>query len=63
MKFDLLNGKGDVLRALDAPPLAGGRLRMTLPVSSLAPSVYVLRVQASKGEQSAQQLAAFRIAP
>jgi VWFA-related protein len=63
LKFDLLNGKGDVLRELDAPALANGRLRMILPVSSLAPSVYVLRVQASVGEQSAQQLAAFRIAP
>ncbi len=63
LKFDLLNGKGDVLRALDAPPLVNGRLRLPLPVSSLAPSVYVLRVQASNGEQSARQLAAFRVAP
>jgi VWFA-related protein len=63
LKFDLLNGKGDVLRVLDAPVLANGRLRMVLPVGSLAPSVYVLRVQASQGEQSAQQLAAFRVAP
>jgi len=63
LKFDLLNGKGDVLRELDAPALENGRLRMVLPVSSLAPSVYVLRVHASQGEQTAQQLAAFRIAP
>ncbi|MEO8677805.1 MAG: VWA domain-containing protein [Vicinamibacterales bacterium] len=63
MTFELLNGKGDVLRKLDAPPLTNGRLRMTLPVGSLAPSVYVLRVVAAKGDQSAQQLTAFRVAP
>ncbi len=63
IKVELLNGKGDRLRVLDAPPLVDGRLRMTLPVAALAPSVYVLRVQASMGEQTAQQLAAFRVAP
>jgi len=63
LKVELLSGKGDLLRALEAPPLVDGRLRMTLPVSALAPSIYVLRVQASMGEQTAQQLTAFRVAP
>jgi hypothetical protein len=63
LTVELLNGKGDLLRKLDAPPLAEGRMRMTLPVGSLAPSTYVLRISAVAGEQSAQQLAAFRIAP
>jgi hypothetical protein len=63
LTFELLNGKGDLLRKLDAPALVNGRLRMTLPVASLAPSVYVLRVQARNGDQSAQQLTAFRVAP
>ena len=59
---DLLNAKGDVLRALDAPPLANGRLRMALPVSSLANSTYILRVTATAGEHSAEQWVAFRVA-
>lgn len=60
---DLLNGKGDLLRALDVPPLVNGSLRLTVPVGSLAPSTYVLRVQARLGTQSARQLAAFRVQP
>ena len=59
---DLLNAKGDVLRALDTPPLANGRLRMPLPVSSLANSTYILRVTATAGEHSAEQWVAFRVA-
>ena len=62
VKVDLLNARGDVLRALEAPPLTDGRLRMTLPVSSLANSTYVLRIEATAGEQTAQQWVAFRIA-
>jgi len=62
LKVDLLNAKGDLLRALDTPQLADGRARMTLPVSSLANSTYVLRIEATVGDQSAQQWVAFRIA-
>jgi len=62
IKVDLLNARGDVLRALEAPPLTDGRLRMTLPVSSLANSTYVLRIEAAAGEQTAQQWVAFRVA-
>jgi len=61
IKVDLLTAKGDVLRALDAPPLANGRLRMPLPVSSLANSTYILRVTATTGEHSAEQWVAFRV--
>jgi VWFA-related protein len=62
LKVDLLNAKGDLLRTLDAPPLANGRTRMPLPVSSLANSTYVLRIAATAGEHTAQQWVAFRIA-
>jgi len=62
IKVDLLNARGDVLRALEAPALTDGRLRMTLPVSSLANSTYVLRIEAAAGEQTAQQWVAFRVA-
>ncbi|MEY4095498.1 MAG: hypothetical protein RLZZ53_2697, partial [Acidobacteriota bacterium] len=54
--------KGDLLRTLDGPPLTNGKLRLPLPVGSLANSTYVLRVEATAGEQSAQQWVAFRVA-
>lgn len=60
---ELLNGKGDRLRSLDAPPLTDGRLRLALPVGSLAPSVYVLRIRATAGARHAEQMVAFRVAP
>jgi VWFA-related protein len=62
IKVDLLNAKGDLLRTLPASPPADGRVRLPLPLASLANSTYVLRVQASTGEQTAQQWVAFRVA-
>jgi hypothetical protein len=44
------------------PALVNGRARMSLPVSSLANSTYVLRIEAAAGEQTAQQWVAFRVA-
>lgn len=62
LKVDLLNAKGDLLRPLETPPLVNGRARMTVPVGSLANSTYVLRIEATAGDQSAQQWVAFRVA-
>lgn len=62
IKVDLLNAKGDVLRALDVPVASGGRVRMPLPVAALANSTYVLRVEATAGSETAQQWVAFRVA-
>jgi hypothetical protein len=62
IKVDLLNARGDVLRALDVPPLTGGKVRMPLPVAALANSTYVLKVEAIVGAESAQQWVAFRVA-
>ncbi|MDP3718737.1 MAG: VWA domain-containing protein [Acidobacteriota bacterium] len=62
VKVELLDAKGSPLRVLDAPPLSGGRLRMPLPVGSLANSTYLLKVTATVGEQSAEQWVAFRVA-
>ncbi len=59
---DLLNAKGDLLRPLDVPPAAGGRVRMPLPVGALANSTYVLRVEAATGDHTAEQWVAFRVA-
>jgi VWFA-related protein len=61
IKFELLNGKGDLLRGLESPPLVDGRLRMALPVGSLANSTYVLRIEAAAGEETTQQWVAFRV--
>ena len=61
IKVDLLNAKGDLLRTLDTPALVDGKTRMPLPVSSLANSTYVLRIQASAGDQTAEQWVAFRV--
>lgn len=62
VKIELLNARGDVLRPLDAPPLANLKLRMPLPVSSLANGTYLLKITATVGEQAAEQWVAFRVA-
>ena len=62
VKVDLLTAKGDLLRPMEAPPLVDGRLRMSLPVSSLANAAYILRITATAGDQSAEQWVAFRVA-
>jgi VWFA-related protein len=62
IKVDLLNVKGDLLQTLGTPAPADGRVRMLLPVGSLANSTYVLRIEATAGEQTAQQWVAFRVA-
>jgi VWFA-related protein len=61
IKVDLLNAKGDLLRTLPASPPADGRLRMPIPITSLANSTYVLRIEATAGDQSTQQWIAFRV--
>ena len=61
VKIDLLNAKGDFLQTLQTVSVAGGKARMPLPIGSLANSTYVLRVEATAGDQSAQQWVAFRV--
>jgi VWFA-related protein len=62
IKIDLLNAKGDFLQTLQTVALTGGQMRMPLPVSSLANSTYVLRIEATAGDQTSQQWVAFRVA-
>jgi len=62
IKVELLNAKGDLLRALDVPAVVNGKVRMPLPVNALANSTYVLKVEATAGSESAQQWVAFRVA-
>ena len=63
IKVELLNAKGDVLRRLDAPPLADGKLRMPLPVGKPRQQhLRSARSTATSGEQRAEQWVAFRVA-
>ena len=58
---ELLNGKGDLLTALPSPAVTGGKARISLPISSLAPSTYVLRLTARVGDREAQERLAFQV--
>jgi len=59
----LLNGRGERLAELAVPPPVAGKTRVTLPLSSLAPSTYVLRLDATSGGRDVQQRSAFRVVP
>jgi VWFA-related protein len=59
----LLNAKGQALMELMALRVAAGKARFPLPLSSLAPSTYVLRIDAQSGTESVQHRTAFRIVP
>jgi hypothetical protein len=59
----LLNGKGEALTDLAIPPPVDGKSRFNLPLSSLAPSTYVLRLDARAGDRDVQQRSAFRVVP
>lgn len=59
----LLNGRGDRLADLAASAGTEGRTRFTLPLSSVAPGTYVLRLQARNGDHDAYQRSAFRVVP
>jgi VWFA-related protein len=59
----LLNGRGDRLADLAGSAGANGQTRFTLPLSSVAPGTYVLRLQARNGDHDAYQRSAFRVVP
>jgi VWFA-related protein len=63
LSAELLNQDGKMLVTLPVPALTGGKARITLPLSSLARSTYVLRIQAKSGELVARQLAPFEVVP
>jgi hypothetical protein len=58
---ELLGKDGRTLTTLTVPAPDGERARLPLPVSSLAPGTYVLKVVASAGGTQAEQLAAFTV--
>lgn len=57
----LTNREGRRLVGLDVPPLVNGRSRLIIPLTSLAFSTYVLRVDAKAGEHEATQMSAFTV--
>ena len=63
LSAQLLNGKGERLTDLTIPAPVDGRSRFVLPLSSLAPSTYVLRLDARAGDRDVQQRTAFRVVP
>jgi VWFA-related protein len=58
---ELLNIKGERLLDLPIPPLSDGKTRIALPLTSLAPSVYAVRIRAGEGEREARQVVAFSV--
>ena len=60
---ELLNQKGDLLVTLQVPAAASNKARFELPLQSLAPAVYILKVRAQTADQDAEQLVPFRIVP
>lgn len=58
---ELLNNKGERLLDLLVPAFVDRKARITLPLTSLAPSVYAVRIRAGEGEREGRQLVAFRV--
>lgn len=63
MSARLLNAKGDSLVDLGGSPVHAGTARFRLPLSSLAPGLYVLRIDAHAAQDSVQQRMAFQVVP
>ena len=48
---------------LPVPAAASNKARFELPLQSLAPAVYILKVRAQTADQDTEQLVPFRIVP
>ncbi len=59
----VLSRDGKELTGLPLPAPQDGRVRFELPVRSFGQGVYLLRLLARVGDQTAEQLVAFRVAP
>jgi VWFA-related protein len=60
---ELLNQKGESLVTLPVPPSPTGRPRLEIPLQSLAPATYVLKVTARTADKQVEQHAPFRVVP
>ena len=63
LQSELLNQQGDSLVTLPVPAAEGNTSRVEIPLQSLAPAVYVLRVRARTADQLVEQHVPFRIVP
>jgi VWFA-related protein len=61
--LELLNQKGDSLVTLPVPASPTGKPRVEIPLQSLAPATYVLKVIAKTADNMVEQHASFRIVP
>ena len=57
----LLNSSGQALVDLPVPALVNGKARLSLPIASLAPSTYVLRLTTRAGDREVQDRIAFQV--
>ena len=63
MVVELLNQKGESLVTLPVPAAEGNKPRLEIPLQSLAPAVYVLRVRARTAAHHVEPHVPFRIVP
>ena len=63
LSIELLNQKGASLITIPVPTAPTGRPRVEIPLQSLAPATYVLKVTAKTAGQQAEQHVPFRVVP
>jgi hypothetical protein len=63
LSIELLNQKGESLVSLPVPAATGRHPRVEIPLQSLAPATYVLKVTAKTDAHHAEQHVPFRIVP
>jgi hypothetical protein len=63
VSVELLNQKGDGLVKIPVTTNTTGKLRVEIPLQSLAPATYVLKVVARAAENVAENHVPFRIVP
>jgi VWFA-related protein len=63
LTLELLNQSGERLVSLPVPQPASGRPRVEIPVQSLAPATYIVKITAAAGDQQVDAHASFVIVP
>jgi VWFA-related protein len=63
LTLELLNQRGESLVTIPVPASPSGRPRVEIPLQSLAPATYVLKVTAKTAADSAEQHVPFRVVP
>jgi hypothetical protein len=63
ISVELLNQKGESLVTLPVPADSSGKPRLEVPLQSLAPATYLLKVTAKTADKQVEQHAPFRIVP